>query len=264
LKTKSQISLVILFGLVLLIAFSFLFYFEGLKKEVNIEMPASFLPINSFVESCIEKTGKEAIIWIGEHGGYYNLDNVYSTDFTIYNTAYYFNIKDNLAPSKERVEKEISDYINDNLFFCLQNFVDFKEQGFDIIQGNIDSSVQLSQDDATFSVYLPLAIKKQENVKKIENFAVNIKTKLGSMLTSAHLLAREQVNDPGNICMSCIFRESMKNDFIIELSNIGNDTVIVDILDNATGQQLIYANKYMIYPALIPLLMLNTLFMKNV
>jgi len=150
-------------------------------------------------------------------------------------------------PSKETVEGEVSDYINDNIHWCLGNFNPFLEEGFTIEVGNVKSSTILNKNKAFFSLEFPLTIKRGPQQKKLTDFSANLDTKFGLMFDSASILTKKQTNDPDNICMDCLYREASKNNLIIELSNIYNDTVIFSILDNNTGEQLIYANKYVIY-----------------
>jgi hypothetical protein len=253
-QKKGQITLFIILGIVLIVSFSLVFYlFQSNtgRGESEIQQIQSFelstSPIKSYVDSCLQNTATEAIDYIGKHGGYYDLDQTYSTNSAPYNTAYYFYRDINSMPSINIIEKELSNYINDNLFFCLQNFVIFEEQGFNIDMEEIKSKVSLHENNAVFNLEMPLKIKREDQQKTMESFTVNINSRLKKMIDSASILTSEQVIDPDYICMSCIFRESMKNDFIIELSNMDNDSVIIRILDNETGEQLIYANKYQLY-----------------
>lgn len=252
-QKKGQITLFIILGIVLLITFSFVFYLfqsNADEKDLEIQKIQSFdlstAPIKSYVESCLQTTTTEAIDYIGKHGGHYDLNQIYSTGSATYNTAYYFYLDRDAMPSITTVENELSKYIDDNLFFCLQNFVIFENQGLIINMGEIKSSVSLQEKGAYINLELLLNIKRESRQKTMHSFVSNVDSRLRNMLDSASILTKEQVRDPDYICMSCIFRESMKNDFIIELSNMNNDTVIVTILDNKTGEQLIYANKYQI------------------
>lgn len=251
LNKKGQITIFIIVGIFVLIAFALIFYLISIGKSPDIKKVQSLepdvLPIRNYVESCLYEVSAEAIDYIGNHGGYYNLNDVYSTDSPPYYTAYYFYSGDYLVPTRERVAKEISDYIDDNLFFCLQNFIIFKERGFDIEMGIIKSSVSLAEENANIILNMPLSMKRDAQESKLSGFAAIVETKLGNMLDVASRLTVEQVNDPNNICISCIFREGISNTLLIELSNIDNSTVIFTILDTNKNQQLVYANNYAVY-----------------
>jgi hypothetical protein len=250
---KGQVTIFIIIGLMILLTFSILFYFQKSIEGNNINLKRIFsfkldtIPIKNYVEDCLQATSNEAINYVGKHGGYYDLDNVISTNSAIYNTAYYFFLGQNLMPNKNNVEKEISNYIDDNLFFCLQNFAVFEEQGFNIKFGDIKSSVNLNNDNLRVSLNLPLTIKKDSQIYKLDYFIVNADTKFGRMLDSASALIENQMYTPDNICISCIFKEAEKNDIVIELYNLNNDTVIFLFFDVKNDQKLIYANKYVEY-----------------
>jgi len=251
---KGQITIFIIIGIVLLIAFGFLFYYQSYSTQngdVNLRKIFSFgldtVPIKNYVEDCIQVTANDAINYVGKHGGYYDLDNVISTESVIYNTAYYYFLEQNLMPSKKEIQKEISDYIDDNLFFCLQNFAVFEEQGFDVEMGETKSSVILSDDNLRISLNLPLSIKRESQKSELDKFIVDADTKLGRMWDSAFILTEKQMYNPNRICISCIFEEAEKNDIIIELYNLNNDTIVFLFFDVENDQKLIYANKYTEY-----------------
>jgi len=251
---KGQVTIFIIIGIIILLTFSLLFYLEYKSTErgdMNLRKIFSFgldtIPIKNYVEDCLQVTTNDAINYVGKHGGYYDLENVISTESAIYHTAYYFFLEQNLMPNKKDMQNEISDYIDDNLFFCLQNFAVFDEQGFDIEMREIKSSVVLSDDNLRVSLNLPISIERESQKSELDKFMVNVDTKLGRMWDSAFILTEKQMYDPNRICISCIFEEAEKNDIIIELYNLNNDTIVFLFFDVENDQKLIYAHKYIEY-----------------
>ena len=249
---KGQITIFILVGIVLLVAVGFLLYYQSYsiaKSDVNsiFSFGLDVNPIQNYIENCLSITADEGLGYIGEQGGYYKLDDVPSTNSAIYNTSYYFFLGRGLMPSRSDIEGELSDYIEDYLLLCLQNFSTFKEQGWEIESGDIKSSVKLNGDNVRVLLDMPLTVKKGEQQKKVSRFIADSQNDFMRMFNTASVLVEQQMFDPDNICLSCIFDEADKNGYIIELYDLNNDTIIFSILDPESDKKLIYANKYVQY-----------------
>ncbi|MFH1589919.1 MAG: hypothetical protein ABIB43_05100 [archaeon] len=246
-QKKGQFTIFIILGLVLLIIVGFVLFVLRDTGDLDLNeiksLDTSLDSVNSYVKSCLESTAIGGLSYVGRHGGYYNLDNVPSTGTLPYNTAYYFNLGNNVMPSMATVENELASYIDDNLFFCLENFAFFRSQGLDVSIGEIKSIVSL-QDNVIVNLEMPLDVERNGVKNSLDSFVVTVDTRLKALFDSAVVLTAVQVNDPENICMSCIFSEASKNGFVIELSNMGDDTVVISMMDEVSEEYLIYANRY--------------------
>lgn len=248
-RKRGQVSIFIIIGIVILAVISVVLY---LTAEVPIEeldiglspLESSAKSVQTYVEGCLESIGLEAIEYIGSHGGYYNIESISEE----VNTAYYFYLGENIMPSKGDVQEEIADYIDDNLFLCLQDFAIFEEQGLAVEYEDPLSAAIIDEDNVFVTLNLPITITIEDGQKQLDEFDAEIENiNLGKMIDSASVIIASQEEDHDNICMSCIFKEMAKNDFKMELENFGEDTIIFSMLDNSTGLYLIYANKYTIY-----------------
>lgn len=213
-KKKGQVTVFIILGIILLLIVGTYLIIES-RKEIIIEregavveeVPVMFQPIKQFVEYCIIKEGENALVKIGNSGGYADLyehginanpnEPTGSSAFMVFpgnkdsSVAYWYYFKSsnrcregcycgsekpNLykkdgGPS---IEGQLEKYINNNLRNCLDDFRAFEEQGFNINElGNVDSSVAV-RDSIIISVDYPLEIKKQRSKEKIEKFYVVI------------------------------------------------------------------------------------------
>src|SRR3989338_1860989 len=121
---KSQITYFLIFALIIFIAAGFIVYITTSKKMGEYKVPLETQTISLFVESCIKNTGKDAILFVSKHGGYYNLPNHHYSALFI-DAPYYFYQNLPFNPTKEQIEKQISAYMDENLYFCLRNFADF-------------------------------------------------------------------------------------------------------------------------------------------
>jgi len=250
---RSQITLFIIFGIIILVTIVILISdLGGDELDINKVTQSSVPQITNYVESCIESVGKDAIIWIGEHGGYYQLPK-YSTKAIFTNTAYYFYINDNLMPSKSEIEEELSEYMSEQLFSCLRNFVDFKKMGLEIEQGPIITTTMIRLNNVNFEVILPLIIKKQESVTKIEKFKKTIDSiRLNTIYEVSRKIIEEQMKDYDSICLSCMVKWGIENSLSIDINKVSNSSYLFTIIDNNSiigglPFKFKYANKYTKY-----------------
>ena len=253
---KGQITIFIIIGIVLLVAVGFLFYYQTqIVERGDIQRIFSFgldvTPIEQYVQSCLKTVSLDAIENISEQGGYYNLDNVLSTDSSLYSTAYYFYEDRVLIPNKKKVEEEIENYINEHILFCISDFDAFREQGFNISFGYTENSVTLNPNEVIISMNMPVEITKQDQKKELKRFYVNLNdVRLGSMLETASTLINNQLLDPDYIPLSYIYDVAERDNFFIHIEDERDINVyFFIIIDNRSNpsRKLIYANKYREY-----------------
>jgi len=79
---KSQVTLFIIIGLVLIVSIGAFIYIKSISvstdKPLEIireEAPQDFKPVQSYVIQCVEELTKEAFTIIGKNGGYINLED---------------------------------------------------------------------------------------------------------------------------------------------------------------------------------------------
>ncbi|MAE43314.1 hypothetical protein CMO93_06065 [Candidatus Woesearchaeota archaeon] len=254
---KGQIAIFILFGIVILIAVSLVFYIKGKDAQETSEIPKatelsfSAVPIKNYVESCIKSVGEDAIEFVGERGGYLELPELSTNDYFI-KFPYYFYENIDVMPSKEKIEEEISKYVDEMLFSCFQDFIDFKQQGFDIEQENSTTKTIIKQNQVAFDVSLPLTIKKGDSETTIAKFSNSVTSRLNTIYKVSTQITNIQMRDLNAICLSCLLNLSIENELYINLNRIGNGTILFIITGNSSKvddlpSTFIFANKYTEY-----------------
>ena len=240
---KGQVTIFIIIAIIIVATVVLFFVFKenlgilGSNPEIS--------NIKGFVESCIEGTGEDAILFVSQNGGYF-LTPEFSTSEGI--PYYYFNGK-NYFPSKERIENEISLYMNSLLSFCTNEFINFP--GFNISEGDINTKTRIKEEEMIFNVEYPITIKKGESESTIIKDFKNIKIPIDILLVYSAI--EEMVNDQieqesGGICISCITEIASKNDLEIEIIPL-EDGVTFTVRDNnlkIKGEALEwrFANRY--------------------
>lgn len=249
-------ALFLVITIILLLSVSLIFFLkENSTKEFTTDIRSTsleILPITNYVESCIESVGKDSIIWIGQHGGYFELPN-YAIESYQKELAYYFHIDSDIMPSKEEIEKELSKYVDEKIPACINDFIDFKKQGFEIKQGKIKVNTLIKQRNVLFQMDFPLTIKKGEKETKLSSFSNSVKNiRLNTIYEVSKKIIEKQMRNANSLCLSCLLNLSLTNGLSINLNKQYNNTIIITIDDfhsdvDSLPYKFIFANKYEIY-----------------
>ena len=245
---RGQISYFLLWALVIFIVAAFMFSI-GRRERTTQVLGYNDKPIKDFIESCIKQTGKDAISFVSMHGGYYDLPNIHYNIGKL-NLPYYFYQGINLQPRKKDIEKAISNYVNDNLFFCLRNFVDFKDGEYMGEIEKLNSSSFISDDKVIFTVRFPLTSANKNARQTFDEFSAQISgVRLGIVLNTIDSMNKPDLGYPNTICISCILNYTEKLDLHFNMNRVNQSVVLFTIIDNNTiidGNPLIFsfANLY--------------------
>lgn len=238
---KSQTTLFIILALV--IVFSIILFFLVRQDYQTNTIHPDIAPVNTFVSDCVQKTAEDAVHTIGDTGGYFYAPAL-STDNHI---AYYLYEENDYMPTRERVESELSAYMNTMLFFCVRGFEDFHD--FEVRQGEIETKTIIENERVVFAIDYPLSIQKGENSYSLSHFTLELPVRLGVMYAVAEAIMQEQMEETRAICINCIATLAEEHDLFVDLHDYDNDTVLFYIIDrNSILQEEEYlfrfANKY--------------------
>jgi hypothetical protein len=242
-KKRAQVTVFIIIA-ILIIAIIVLFFIfrEKLLPEEKVDIQVQ--PIHSYVENCIKEIAEDAIYTIGRKGGYF-LSPELSTESGV---TYYFDKGKSYMPSKEIIENEISLYVDEMLFFCTKNFVDFPD--FNVKQRRIKTKATITDDNVILNIEYPLSISKGETTHSFKRFEdIEISVRLGIIYNTMDEIMREQMTHKENICLSCIVDLALKNDLYVEMQDYDDETVIFTFRDeniklNEEDYRFTFANRY--------------------
>jgi len=239
-RKKSQISIFIIFAIVLVVAIIIVLLSQ--IKILDYGGSGDVKPVNDFVYECIKSTAEDALINVADSGGYYNLPKL-STDNNI---AYYYYKGENLLISKERLKAEIESYINDGVALCTKNFVNYPD--LKVISGKISSNVEISNENVLIKITYPLSIKKEDKTHVLNNFEITIPAKIGLLYNISKEITDMTLEHKKDVCITCLEELSEKNDIYIKMFDYNGEIIffIIDPNANLKGGELIYAfaNKY--------------------
>jgi hypothetical protein len=212
---KGQVTIFIIVAIIIVVIGVSFFIFKDSLVNSN-KVSSEIAPIKNFVDDCIEKTGEKVIYEVGQKGGYY----LAPEKSTITGIPYYYLEGEFLMPSNEEIEKEISFFVKENLFFCTKNFVDFKD--YNISQKEIKVETTILNNKIKLEIDYPLRIAKGKESFIIKDFEKEIPVRFG--------LVYDSILEYG-ICLNCLEDISEENDFYIEMFDYEQNTIIVNFID---------------------------------
>ena len=157
-------------------------------------------------------------------GGYITLpENSIVTNISV--IAYGLQDKKNILPSKKQIGKEIENYIDATVIFCMneQNFPNLK-----IKKGTPSSSVTINQNAVNIRVDFPLSLLKGERTIVLDNtYEYNMPIRLGKIHDTADTIIEKQIQEKNYVSLT--FLQSFDVD--VTLLFIDETTVLYVITD---------------------------------
>lgn len=240
---KSQATVLIILAIVIVVSIA-LTYFSFYNKNSSIKSSDSSADkIYSFTESCLRETAIESLFYIGRTGGYTILP-IESQDNEV---AYYLYNNQNLMPKKEKIETEISSYVDTMFYFCLNDYSNFKD--YNITFNEIKTKTSIESNKVVFNINFPISIKKGSHSYDYNNFFVELPIRLGIIYSSASQLMDKQMQNKEAICISCIHEIAENNSLDIQMSESSNNSIIFIIRDPNSklenkDYEFYFVNKY--------------------
>ncbi|GAF86451.1 unnamed protein product, partial [marine sediment metagenome] len=187
---KSQITIFIIIGILLIITIAIFTYIQ--KERVYIEpelIEPELVPIKNYVESCIAAAGEDAVGLLGLQGGYIEIPKEISEEKYAYIEVdetgffkipfWYYNGQSRI-PGIDFMENQISEYVKDNVKECIREFIAFEKE-FDITEiKNINSKTIIQENSVLVQLDYPVKIKDkgQGKVSYIKDFSAVVPVKL--------------------------------------------------------------------------------------
>lgn len=238
-----------------MVAFGFIYYVYGISNkdkieaetEKSIKISFSFDSINNFLENCFKNLAFEAVDYVSLQGGYFTLPKK-SYSEGIINTAFYFYEEYSLFPNLDVIENSISEYIKTYAHYCFEDLKNTTH--FDNIDYKIENvSTKILNNNIIVSVYAPTKIKLDSSIHEFNNFNIELdNNSLYDVYTFNDFLIKEQLNDKYSLCLSCIINNGTEKNLFVDVTNVGNGTLIFDVKYNDTKinslRRFVFANKY--------------------
>jgi len=238
---RGQVTIFIIIAIILVAAFSLYFIFKD-KISVLSEDPTSE-PIINFVQECIDQTFEDSLIAVAKQGGYSGYNYIEKTNEE--GITYYILEGKNYAPSKKRVETEISEYFERKFFLCTQHFTDFSD--YQIKEGFLETSINIGDEKAKLRADYPLTITKGDKTSRVENFESEINVRLGVVYKAVNDFVFQHESTE-NLCLSCL-NLAIEEDIFVDMKTSYEGEVVFTFRDdysklNKEPLEWVFANKY--------------------
>lgn len=229
---KGQITIFLIIGVIILISVGLIIYMKDkittdITKD-ELEFSTAAQPVAPYVEQCIRKSLQEAVIVIGEQGGYYELPELSTTE-AYKNAPYYRYGNDTYLPSG--IEEGIKLFVEDNIRFCTKGFTELP--GLTVLYDAPQAEIILGENMVTATVDYPLRIEEATGeITKISRFQSSTPTKIFKMFEMAKAIVDTPVMFESH-CISCINDIIEASDFKLAMVDDYEGTFFA-IIDNST------------------------------
>ena len=224
---KGQITIFILIT-IMIIAIVIIIFVSNTEKNKELEIQ----PINDFVQNCLFENGEESIFLIGETGGYV-IPPEPSLEQSI---AYYLHDNKNYMPSKEKIENEISSYIDILLPFCINGFENFPE--YIITENSLTTQTRIEDEKVVLDLDYPLSITKGSNTYQIDMFSAEVPARLGIIYNAITEAMNNQMERTDSICASCLYDIGEKYNLYFHVLDTNETEILLIIVRDENSKIL--------------------------
>ena len=219
---RGQIFLYIIVGFVILLIAGLGFYFHKNGFQLPFgQLRKIFLEVDNNIKSCLDKTVVDGIYFTGSQGGYYK-SNVKKYNYLGYNVPYYFYKGRYAVPDNAFVSSEISDYINDNLYDCI-NFDSLESKGFIFNKSGVTSSVKMNEKDMLINIDSGIKVSLGSSSTGFDNYEKYVDFNYFNVLNTSRTVL---VYGNNSIPMGFLSGLSYDKNFKFDVITLTNDTVL--------------------------------------
>lgn len=231
---RGQITVYMIVGVVILILFGLIFYYRGIifksafeGEQVKISsVPEQFKDIQKQIEGCTDKFVLDSIYLLGLRGGYFDRDKLKTIDYLGVNITYLHYGKTNYMPSIDIMEKELTNYINENLVYTCRLI----NENIDINFGKVNSIVDIKTNSIIVKITWSIKLEKDTLKSEINNINLNYPLRLGEIRNLVEIMIKQQIKDKPQLCLTCMARTALDNNLFVNTYN-EKDSIIFIVTD---------------------------------
>ncbi|MGK0209286.1 MAG: hypothetical protein ACI83O_000558, partial [Patescibacteria group bacterium] len=155
-SSRGQVTLFVIIGVAIVVL---IIGFFTLRGTVDVGDVAGSGEVYSAVLGCVDDITSEAVLAIGESGGYFNSPELVNDQYI----AYHFVQSEGYFPQLSLIESELADYVEVMLYFCVEKEY-ARMNDLEIRGGDISVTSQVRSDDSIyFSIDYPVVVSRDNN-----------------------------------------------------------------------------------------------------
>ena len=228
-KKKSQITVFIIVGLLILIFVGFLMLIVShIKTDITFKTKQT--TIKGYIENCVEASASDGLYLIGRQGGYIKLpNNYYSTDYG--NIAYGFVDERDVLRDINEIKREYEKYIKEQTLVCVNDFNSFKDKGYNVSYTEPKVNVIFASRtivDVKFNVKYKLG----DTSSSVSLFKVILPVRFSRIYGLANKLVEKMTLFPGYIDMTLLGNNDIDAYVLPYIKDKDNNMVNVIVLED--------------------------------
>lgn len=190
-EKKAQISLFIILGLILLLSAGTYLYMNSSKNQGQGFINEKRSVIENYVTTCISRTSEEALLLLGNQGGYVHIPQEISNNpssFIALDSArlsiipYWYYQGKIRVPNINYMQEDISKYVEENLPGCIDHFAALSKQYKFTELGNATVKTRIADEAVIIDVNFPFeAFDYKTETKSFDKFTISFDVKLKKM-----------------------------------------------------------------------------------
>ncbi|MDD5178024.1 MAG: hypothetical protein PHT54_01945 [Candidatus Nanoarchaeia archaeon] len=228
-QKRGQVALFVIIGIIVVIVVGLIFLIPSINQGIFTgEAPE----VREQIEGCFNDLSRESLLLVGLSGGSLNSENY--LDVQGIKVSYGYYLGKNYLPDLDIMETEVSNYVSNNLFDC----VDLSE--YEVLDKSNEVLVEIG-DTVTTNVDYYLNLKKGDKEYKIEDsseaeFNFDVKGCYGAALS----IIEKTEKDPGYV-----YPEFLKDiGYDVTYSSFDEEKSMVYMVGDVNSDyELVFANR---------------------
>ena len=209
---RGQVTVYIIIGLLILLAFFLVFSLMQAQLGQKEILQPEAIPIKIYTDSCLSNIAKDAITILGTRGGYINLPadmqlDLQSTLFPYPSIRtvpqhrnpsripfWYYTGFDHSPETRGSMAREISQYVEQNIIGCLDDFSPFTQQFTITTESPPTATTTIGDDEVTVQLNYVVEAEQQLSDRKtvLPSFEAKVPVKLGKIFDLAKKIMNEE------------------------------------------------------------------------
>jgi hypothetical protein len=227
-QKKSQITLFIILGILILFVMIFFFMLldteSGLRQKLRQtqEVPLSQTSVQVQMESCIRQQAEQVLLLMGVGGG--NFDFVITENSSQVRMKTFYQKGKNITPALEDLERTMEQALTLMVPDCV---VGLELPGMTIEEGEPSPDVVFAEEDVFISLRYPLKIEGGDVSANLDKFVVRVPVRMQHLYEIANEIVQLTLQEPNQIDYAAL----AKYDILIQYIPQGKDNGVYALTD---------------------------------
>jgi len=249
---KGQTTIFIVLAIVIVIIIALFFFLKDTTEDrgrdyfIEQGLQPSINNVQNFIVDCLETNAKDAVVKIGIQGGYFNKpSNFFDMQWAF--IPYYYDQGSFLQPSLNKIESEISDFVNEFLPFCIEDIV---IEDILLKQESIKTITKINPGEVEIQSDMQITITKGDQTALIEltSYPTRLNSKLNEMYEISEYIIDSHREDPEFICINCMADMAEEKGLFVDMLSFEVPFTTLFIIsedtDSTNPKILEFLNKY--------------------